>query len=77
MMVPTDAPRVQCAVCNKLVDTIETRRDFNRQQTIFTVRCHGDKEQIAIDDQDLVDWGGNVKIEAGFAFTTKLLEKEN
>lgn len=76
-MTSVNIPEVMCAVCKKPVDTIETRRDFNRQQTIFTVRCHGEKEEVAIDDKDFIDWGANVKIEASFAFTTKLLEKEN
>lgn len=61
-----------CAICNKPVDEIHRREDFNGD-LVFAVFCHGEKEETTIDRELLVKYGPSMFLKAGVAFQFKKL----
>lgn len=44
-------PKPICAVCNREVEALQTDYDLLRDETIFTVRCHGAVERAAVEKE--------------------------
>jgi hypothetical protein len=59
---------VICDVCNKPVDVIERDYDIRRRETIYTVYCHGDREEVRLSDATVA---GAEHIGVGRAFAKK------
>jgi len=60
-----------CAVCNHPVQSLETTQDFRTCETVFVVTCHGQSEIVKIPKDEFLD---GLKLEPGYAFTTKKIE---
>ena len=54
-----------CAICGKTVDKMTLHDDFNAHRKIFTVFCHGDRQESVLDDWMVVN---ATNIEVGLAF---------
>ncbi len=57
-----------CAVCGKEVDEFIVEINSFTRETIYTAKCHGDVEIVALPDHILVEC---VRASIGYAFTTK------
>jgi hypothetical protein len=68
----TQIPVILCAVCNKPVDSIEIMKDVYTQSIVYSVSCHGEKDQCSI-PQDMLEENLSV-MSRGVAFQTKKLE---
>lgn len=66
-------PLIMCAICDKLVDTIELFRNEEKQSDVYRVTCHGDKDTCEISDYDRMMTGPQ-GIQDGVAFTKKRIE---
>lgn len=56
---------VVCELCNKPVDRIEMEKDHQFDRNIYTVYCHGEREQCEINTMTLRD---AVSIKSAAAF---------
>jgi hypothetical protein len=54
-----------CAKCNKPVDKVTRYDDDYKKQLIFTAYCHGEKEEVRVPFEDLVN---TIRFEFGTAF---------
>lgn len=58
---PPSPPRIECAVCNKVVDEVVRYRVDHKAVEVFEVRCHGAVERAELRDEDIRDgkisWG--------------------
>jgi len=46
--------KVQCAVCRKQVDAVENYHDPARDETVFVICCHGEKETVVLANRDTI-----------------------
>jgi hypothetical protein len=53
-----------CAICGKVVDKMTLHDDINAHLRIFTVFCHGDRQEAVIEDWMVISG----KIKVGMAF---------
>jgi len=61
-----------CAVCERPVQSIETRHDLLTLEIVLVVRCHGEQEEARLGEE--VIKLGTPKLSFGRAFTTKRIE---
>ena len=54
-----------CAVCKKPVDRLEMYYDIRRCRTVYVAYCHGDQQEVALNDAMVVNADG---ISVGEAF---------
>ena len=58
-----------CAICNKLVERVESMYDIARAAKRFRVYCHGDMEEAMLNDETIKD---SDSVRFGQAFIDKL-----
>jgi len=58
-----------CAVCGRQVDSMERTFNTNTMTTVFTFRCHGEQETIALHSKKYLD---SLNVSLGMVF-----KKEN
>ena len=70
--LPEGVPRIRCAVCNRLVQSVEWSHEMYSRQTRITVRCHGDTETMLLDTMALsYTQLEELKNQEGIAFATR------
>lgn len=63
--------RPTCAICEKPVDEVRIKRDMLRHKYLVQVYCHGDSENVYLEDYKIIS---ATKIEVGEAFSQKRLK---
>lgn len=70
--------RIKCAICNKLVDRVETWHDPIKNCISIKVKCHGDFDEMSISSIDVIKLEtvelNSLFEQEGIAFATKRLE---
>ena len=61
-------PIITCAKCNKPVDMIAVRDSIERDEKIYMVVCHGEKETTILAAKDIME---SHSISGGIAFVSK------
>jgi hypothetical protein len=66
-------PLITCAVCGKYVDRVEVMRNFADRSVGVKVWCHGDTDEMKVDEMIVAEFGED-QFREGTAFTTRRIE---
>lgn len=68
-------PRPLCAQCCEPVESFDRFEEPETRSIVFVSRCHGDREEVRIEQEAIMTFIGDAK--AGVAFQTKKPPKGN
>lgn len=77
MHIPTQLPRIRCAICDKPVDRIFEEHDHINDVWRLKVQCHGDTDYMAVPLFKLsIEQIDQIKGQEGVAFTVRRINTD-
>lgn len=72
----SNAPRIRCAKCDKLVDRVYWEERYDTCDRFIEVECHGQKDSMVLTEKMLIENHRALQDQEGMAFITAALPQK-